>query len=127
MNMEFTLANAKKENIGNIEEHPEILYRLPASDIMQSTGNIFDPDYYAVDAVHGIVYRKEQFSEEDSLPSEYVIRDRRYTMAEIKKLVESAGFTIMVSRYVQAGKWDIGLEPLDDGAKEILIVAQKCN
>jgi 2-polyprenyl-3-methyl-5-hydroxy-6-metoxy-1,4-benzoquinol methylase/GNAT superfamily N-acetyltransferase len=89
MNMEFTLANAKKEHIVNIDEHPEMLFKLPASDIMQTTGDIFNPDYYLVDEVHGIVYRKEQFSGEGALPSEYVIRDRRFTMQEITELLES--------------------------------------
>jgi 2-polyprenyl-3-methyl-5-hydroxy-6-metoxy-1,4-benzoquinol methylase/GNAT superfamily N-acetyltransferase len=125
MNMESTLANAKKENIVDIEKHPEVLFRLPASDTMQNTGDIFDPEYYIVDNIHRIVYRKEQFSEADSLPSEYVIRDRRYTMDEIKSAVKSAGFKIGVTRYVQAGKWDIPLGPLDKRAKEILLVAEK--
>ena len=125
MNMESTLANARKENVIDIEKHPEALFRLPASDTMQSTGNIFDPKYYIVDDIHGIVYRKEQFSEVGSLPSEYVIRDRRYTMDEITSAVKSVGFTINVARYVQAGKWDASLDPLDKRAKEILIVAEK--
>lgn len=125
MNMESTLANAKDEYVVNVEEHPEVLFKLPASDTMQSTGNIFDPEYYVVDRIHGIVYRKEQFSEDNSLPSEYVIRDRRYTKDEIIAIVKSAGFKIKESRYVQAGKWDVSLDPLDKKAKEILVVAEK--
>lgn len=125
MNMESTLAIAKRENIVNVDEHPEVLFGLPASDIMQTTGNIFDPDHFVVDRIHGIVYRKEQFAEEGSLPSEYVIRDRRFTMEEITSLVESAGFRVVLSRYVQSGRWDVPLDAKDKRAKEILIVADK--
>ena len=125
MNMESTLASAKRENIVDVEEHPEVLFNLPASDIMQTTGDIFDPDHYVVDDVHGIVYRKEQFAEEGSLPSEYVIRDRRFTMQEITSLVESAGFRVVLTRYVQSGRWDTPLDATDKKAKEILLVAKK--
>jgi chromosome segregation ATPase len=92
---------------------------------MQTTGDIFNPDYYLVDEVHGIVYRKEQFSGEGALPSEYVIRDRRFTMQEITELLESVGFQPIISRYVQAGRWDVSLDAKDKRAKEILIVAKK--
>ena len=125
MNLELTIANALDGNILNVEENPEKLYVLPASDIMQSTGNIFKPEYYLVDDVHRLVYRKEQFSEEGPLPGEYVIRDRRFTMDEIKDMVTSIGFKVELSRYVQAGKWPMELDAIDEKAKEILIIARK--
>ncbi|MBP5734288.1 MAG: GNAT family N-acetyltransferase [Candidatus Methanomethylophilaceae archaeon] len=125
MNMGLTVRNAKPENVGDINAHPEILYNLPSDDIMQSTGDIFDPELYAVDTVHNLVYRKEQFTDAEHLPAEYVIRDKRYTMAEIMGLVESVGFSIQLSRFVQAGRWETSLDEFDQRAKEILIIARR--
>lgn len=125
MNMALTIRNAKLENVGDISLHPEILYNLPSDNIMQSTGDIFDPELYAVDTVRNLVYRKEQFMDAEYLPAEYVIRDKRYTMNEIRGLVESVGFRVEFARFVQAGRWDKSLDELDSNAKEILIVAIK--
>ena len=125
MNMALTVRNAKPENVGDINLHPEILYNLPSDNIMQSTGDIFDPKLYAVDTVRNLVYRKEQFMDAEYLPAEYVIRDKRYTMDEIRGLVESVGFRVELARFVQAGRWDKSLDELDPNAKEILIVASK--
>jgi hypothetical protein len=92
---------------------------------MQSTGDIFDPELYAVDIVHNLVYRKEQFMDAEYLPAEYVIRDKRYTMEEITGLIESVGFRVSLARFVQAGRWGTALEEDDPKAKEILVIADK--
>lgn len=73
----------------------------------------------------GIVYRKEQFENEDALSAEYVIRDKRYRRSEICGLLREAGFKILESRYVQAGRWEIPLDACDIKAKEILIIGKK--
>ena len=125
MNMELTLYQAKSNHIGNIKNNLNLLQTLKASNIMQSSGDVFNPDYYVVDDAEGIVYRKEQFIDDGVLSAEYVIRDKRYTMPEIKTLLEMNGFIIEDARFVQAGHWNDKLDGIDEHAKEILIVARK--
>jgi len=125
MNMDLTEHMALKENIGNIEEDPEIIFNLRPSDTMQKSGDVFDPKYYAIDTISGLVYRKEQFQGDGRLSAEYVIRDKRYRMSEIKDMLENIGFDIKDMRYVQAGNWNRPLSGTDRSAKEILIVATK--
>ncbi|MCQ2069629.1 MAG: GNAT family N-acetyltransferase [archaeon] len=125
MNFELTLANVHPEYYGNIQDDPQILFNLPPSDTMQSSGNVFDPDYYAIDSTTKLVYRKEQFHSDESLPAEYVIRDKRYSLEEITSLVTECGFEVINSRYVQAGHWDVPLGAVDPKAKEILLILQK--
>ena len=125
MNMELTEHLAHPGNIGPISKDPKILFGLEASDIMQRTGNIFDPDHYAIDTVTGLVFRKEQFHSDGRLSVEYVIRDKRYRRAELERLITDRGFEITESKYVQAGRWDESLGPVDPRAKEILVIARK--
>ena len=125
MNMELTQSIVPKEQIGNVKEQPELLYSLRPSEIMQSTGNIFDPNYIVIDENEDLVYRKEQFKDDEELPAEYVIRDKRYYSDEIIELIQSVGLQVCEYNYVQAGHFDIPLEKLDKKAKEILIVAKK--
>lgn len=106
-------------------EHLDELARLKPSKIMQNSGNIFSPDYYLLETSTGVVYRKEQFENEDELSAEYVIRDKRYDCDEICNLLESEGFGILDKRYVQAGKWENALGAKEKSAKEILIFAEK--
>ena len=115
----------KSNHIGNIKNNLNLLQTLKASNIMQSSGDVFNPDYYVVDDAEGIVYRKEQFIDDGVLSAEYVIRDKRYTMPEIKTLLEMNGFIIEDARFVQAGHWNDKLDGIDEHAKEILIVARK--
>lgn len=110
---------------GNIEENPDILLKLKPSRIMQRSGDVFKSEYLAIDTVTGLVYRKEQFGDDNSLSAEYIIRDKRYYMNEILKMVEDCGFKIIEKRYVRAGHFDEALEALDMHAKEILIIAEK--
>ena len=73
----------------------------------------------------GIIYRKEQFTPENSLPCELIVRDRRYTLEEIKQLLEYCGFEIVESSFFQAGRMNTQLSANDRHAKEILIIAKK--
>lgn len=125
MNMEYTQSVAHKKNVGNLNKQPDILQKLLPSNTMQSSGNIFNPDYFAIDTPSGLVYRKEQFSNDDSLSAEYVIRDKRFTRNEIISVLENEGFEILDSRYVRAGHFDEKLHAKDSHAKEICIVARK--
>lgn len=123
MNMELTrhIATRKCSVIENANE----LTALPASEIMQSSGNIFNPDYFLLDEEAHLVYRKEQFHHDNYLSSEYVLADYRFTRKEIVDAFESIGFKVISAEYVQVGHWNNSLTATDDRAKEILIVAEK--
>ena len=125
MNMELTVHAAIPSHIGNVSANPRMLSDLPPSDVMHRSGDVFDPRYYLIDSESGLVYRKEQFRDDSSLPAEYVIRDRRYTADEIKGLVSDSGFDIVCCRYVRAGRWDEPLGATDSKAKEILLVGRR--
>lgn len=122
MNMELTESIAiHKDSISN---NPHSLLSLPPSSIMASSGNVFRPDYFLINTDDGLVYRKEQFADDDDVYAEYVVADKRYTMDEICSLFQQEGFIITTSRYVQAGHWSVPLMPTDPKAKEILLVVQ---
>ena len=125
MNMELIESIVLPKNKGNLYADSDILRKLPPSRTMQSSGDIFNPKYLAVDTVSNLVYRKEQFSDDDGLSAEYVIRDKRYTKGEIISIVEGCGFEVVESRFVRAGHFDECLKNSDTHAKEILIVAKK--
>lgn len=123
MNREFTEYMAKYT--GDLSKDNSILYELNPSMTMQSSGDIFNPDYYVVDNNTGLVYRKEQFAEDDDLQREYVVVDRRYRLDEIVEKIKKHNFDIVDSRYVQAGRFETKLEATDSKAKEILIIAKR--
>lgn len=125
MNMELTEHIVPNDRKGSLKQNPDILMKLPPSNIMQSNGDIFNPEYLAIDTDMGVVFRKEQFSGDDALAAEYVIRDKRYTKKEICGLIENQGFDILNAFYARAGHFDEPLEALDIHAKEICIIAKK--
>ena len=92
---------------------------------MQSTGNVFNPEYFLLDTASHLVYRKEQFDMDGELSSEYVIADYRFTRKQIKEAFEQNGFSVICANYVGLGAWENPLNSYDDKAKEILIVAEK--
>jgi 2-polyprenyl-3-methyl-5-hydroxy-6-metoxy-1,4-benzoquinol methylase len=123
MNMELTERLAK--NWFSISTEPDKLLSLPPSRIMETSGNVFNPDYYLIDRDKRVVYRKEQFVEGEDLFEELLVRDRRYTLEEITHMCTGAGLDVIWTRFVRAGHWD---EPLDRGsekAKEILVMCRK--
>jgi 2-polyprenyl-3-methyl-5-hydroxy-6-metoxy-1,4-benzoquinol methylase len=124
MNMELTQSLAKNK-VENVRLHPEMLFKLKASNIMQSTGNIFNPDYYLLDTATNLVFRKEQFEMDEELSSEYVIADYRFTRDQIIQALERNGLNVISANYVRAGAWNKNLNNTDLNAKEILIVAEK--
>jgi SAM-dependent methyltransferase len=122
MNMELTESLCKYKF--DIYNNPKELFKLKASQTMQQTGNIFNPDNFIIDTNSNLVYRKEMFKGDGFLDSEYIIRDKRYTKNEISDLLETSGFSIVDSRYVRAGKFEEALNATDKNAKEILIIAR---
>jgi 2-polyprenyl-3-methyl-5-hydroxy-6-metoxy-1,4-benzoquinol methylase/GNAT superfamily N-acetyltransferase len=123
MNMELTERLAK--HWFSISADPDKLLSLPPSDIMEKTGNVFDPDYYLIDTDKKIVYRKEQFHLGDELFEELLVRDRRYTQEEIIRMCAAVGLEVVWARFVRAGHWDEPLDRASDKAKEILVMCRK--
>lgn len=93
---------------------------LKASQTMETTGNIFDPNYLAVDEKTHVVYRKERFEQGRELPIELIVRDRRYTLKDIEKLCANYNLQLVDARFVNAKDWNESLSPTDKRAKEIL-------
>lgn len=122
MNMALTEKIAKHKV--SLSKNPKALLKLPPSNTMKVSGNIFKPDYFLINKDDGLVYRKEQLSDDDYALAEYVVADRRYKMAELKKMVEKEGFKIADARFVKAGDWNRKLNPIDQHAKEILLVLE---
>ncbi|MCQ2147582.1 MAG: class I SAM-dependent methyltransferase [Bacteroidales bacterium] len=123
MNMDLTKSIAT--NRGNVYKEPQKLLQLRPSNIMQRTGNVFNPDYFLLDEEHSLVYRKEQFDSDDNLSTEYVIADYRFTKDEFIHECECRNLQVLDARYVQLGKWSLSLDKDDIKAKEILFVLKK--
>lgn len=72
-----------------------------------------------------IVYRKERFEQGRELPIELIVRDRRYTLNEIRSLCLRHNLKVEFARFVNAKDWDKELGATDIRAKEILIKCTK--
>lgn len=127
MNFELTNKIVPDTQKGDLKKEPQILLKLKPSTEMMKTGNVFIPEYLAIDIDTNLIYRKEQFSSygNNNLPAEYIIRDRRYTAHEIQSILAKYGFKIIEYKYVSAGNFANSLKPTEDKAKEILVVCQK--
>ena len=125
MNMELVDNLIASDHIGVVTEDPSLLFKLEASRITQTTGDIFDPRYMFLDSESGLIYRKEQFVEDGDLSAEYVIRDKRYREQEIVSMLEEIGFVIEEVRRVRAGHFDISLSSDDDRGKELFVIAKR--
>lgn len=123
MNMDLTRAIAS--NICSINKEPHRLLHLKPSDIMQRTGNIFNPDYFLLDEESHLVFRKEQFDDDGMLSTEYIIADYRFTKDEFIAECTKQKLSVLSATYVQLGHWDIPLHATDPKAKEILFVLEK--
>ena len=123
MNYELTADLAIHK--GRFADNPDILDRIPPSNIMQATGSVFDPKHFFLDTDDRIVYRKEQFVGDGLPPWEVVVRDRRYSADELTELFRSVGVEPVEVRCVQAGRWGTALQPTDRRAKEVLFVGRK--
>lgn len=123
MNMELTEYIAKYKV--DIRKEPQKLLRLKPSNIMQRTGNVFNPEYFVLDTKEHLVYRKEQFDNDGLLSTEYVIADYRFKRDEFAKECERCHLTVISSNYVKLGDWNTPLIATDNGAKEIVFVVEK--
>lgn len=123
MNMELTERLARHSF--SISSEPDKLLTMKPSRIMETTGNVFDPEFYLIDRDTRIVYRKEQFIGGEGLPEEFIVRDRRYTKDGIRTMCEKAGLQVLWSRFVQSGRWDTPLPAESPKAKEILVLCRK--
>jgi len=123
MNHELTKHLAKYSF--SFEKEPNKLLELVASSIMEKTGDIFNPDHYMLDTNSNVVYRREQFDSGNELQKELIVRDYRYSKQEIEDMSKNVGFSVVMSRYVQAGKWDVELDATNEKAKEILLLCRK--
>jgi hypothetical protein len=123
MNLELTERRAK--HTFSIAKDPSKLLTLKPSRTMERTGDVFDPDYYMLDNETKIVYRKEQFAEGSSLPTELIVRDRRYRKNDIEDLCRNAGLQVIWSQFVRAGHWDNPTHRDSDRSKEILVYCKK--
>jgi len=121
MNMNITMKNAK--NKFSLQKSSKELLALQASNTMEKTGDIFNPDYYLLDVETNIIYRKEIFTSGKSLPKELIVRDRRYFKEEIIGICEKTGLEVIYSSFVSAG-WQNIYEFDDDRAKEILLICK---
>ena len=84
------------ENSDNLFEK---LLTLEPSNIMQQSGNIFDPRFYLWQEDVGVSYRKEQFEGDSMAPCELVVRDRRYSSRDISDIFIAVGFEILDIRF----------------------------
>ena len=90
---------------------------------MQESGEFFDGKCILVDERRRLVCHKEQFPFGKGLPSgEFLIRDRRFTAAEISAGLEAAGLKVVQTRFVRAG---FKVEYAVSTGKEILLFAKK--
>ncbi len=123
--MNMVLTEKRATNFFSIDTEPDRLFDLQPSNTMETSGNIFNPEFYMIDENSRLVYRKEQFNQGNSLPSELIVRDIRYKPDEIKHLFAAVGFLPKWVRCVQLGNWDTTLEPDNDRAKEVLLLCKK--
>ena len=124
--MNLTLTRLRARHVFSIEKEPNKLLELRASRIMESTGDIFDPDFYLLDEDTSVVYRKEQFTKGKELPTELIVRDRRFSKEEIKEMCNKAGLEVVWTRFVRAGRWQESLAECNHQAKEILLLCRRC-
>lgn len=122
--MNLALTRRRARHVFSMQREPNRLLALPPSRIMETTGDIFDPDFYMLDEDTNVVYRKEQFTQGQDLPAELIVRDRRFSRAEIEAMCAEAGLDVAWTRFVRAGRWDDPLDEQDDRAKEILVLCR---
>ena len=123
--MNLTPTKRRAKHVFSMTQEPDKLLELPPSNTMEATGAIFDPEFYMLDEESNVVYRKEQFIRGSDLPTELIVRDRRFSTEGIIALCNDAGLSVEWTRPVQAGRWHQPLDEHDDRAKEILVLCRK--
>ena len=115
-------ADNRVEHIEDAESFQKLV-KLPPSTTMQDSGEIFKSQLMILETSTGTVYRKEQFTQNDLMPVEYVISDKRYSRDELQHLF--GRFETLQISYVRAGRWGESLMPTERHAKEVLGVFRK--
>ncbi|MDE6788598.1 MAG: hypothetical protein K2J47_04670, partial [Ruminococcus sp.] len=123
--MNFELTNHIAKHRFRIKQNPNMLLDLKASNIMETTGDIFNPEFLMIDEDDHLIYRKEQFVSGRELPIELIVREKRFSMDEIIKMCTEVGFRVDETSYVSAKDWNSTLNSIDPHAKEILIKCSK--
>ena len=123
--MNFELTDFKAKHRFSLKRSPNKLLEIEPSNIMETTGNIFDPDFYWIEEDTKIIYRREQFKRGNTLPVELFVRDKRFTKNEIIEMCEAIGFEIIYTRYINAKDWETGFLPTNNSAKEILVKCRR--
>lgn len=123
--MNRVLTESRAKHHFSLTSSPDRLLSLRPSRTMETTGDIFNPDYYMIDTDSGAVYRKEQFESGTDLPAELIVRDRRFSPDEIAGMCTAVGLDVVWLRCVRTGEWDTPLDSNDPHAKEILVLCQK--
>lgn len=103
----------------------DVIDKLPASSTMETSGDIFAPEFTVLDERSRIFYRREHFRCGNSLPEEFIVRDRRYEQSEIKRLCESCGIKIEICSFVNAGNFEMVSDNISGPTKEILVIGRK--
>ena len=88
MNLKLTRRLAK--HVFSLQREPNKLLELPPSNTMEASGDIFNPDYFMLDEDDSLVYRREQFTKGRDIPSELIVRDRRFYGEEIEAMCNEA-------------------------------------
>jgi SAM-dependent methyltransferase len=122
--MNYALTEQLATQTFSLKDEPNKLLTLKPSSTMETTGNIFDPQFFMVETNTRVVYRREQFTVGESLPTELIVRDRRFTQEEIIGMCKQAGLDVQLCRFVRAGQWQNELLELDTNAKEIFLLCR---
>lgn len=122
MNLELTEHIAKQTF--SLAKEPDRLLSLRPGTQMETSGDVFQPDYFMLDPDDQIVYRKEQFTRGSALPAEMLVRDRRYRAIELEDICIACGLEVVWSKFVALGDWDTSINAVDIKAKEILVLCR---
>ncbi len=98
---------------------------LKASNTMQTSGEIFDPEYVLLDTRNKIAYRREIFDNGSNLRVEQIVCDRRFTFNDITIMCEAAGLKLHAIGYIAAGNFGMLDQQPAVPTKEILVIARK--
>ena len=121
MSYDYVEQKAKIYTNGEIQRH---IASLPPSNLMEKSGEIFDPEHMIVDKQMKLVLRKEQFHQGNDLPDELLVADRRYTINDLRELCKGRVDVHRIG-YVRAGQFHLVDEDHKEPLKEILVIGRK--
>ena len=122
--MNFELTEYIATQRFSVANEPDRLLNLRPGNQMETSGNIFDPDYFMIDPDDQVVYRKEQFTKGLALPAEMLVRDRRFRARELEDICTACGLDVVWSKFVKLGDWETSIDAVDARAKEILVLCR---